>query len=59
MITVNQQIEILKGQVAELQKSIQEAYIRIKELIDEQENERKERDLLGLPFKYCGKWNKQ
>jgi len=55
MMTLNQQIEILKGQVAEQQKSIQEAYIRIKELVEEQENERKARDLLGLPCKYCGK----
>ena len=52
MMTLNQQIEILKGQVAEQQKSIQEAYIR---LVEEQENEKKARTLLGLPCKYCGK----
>ena len=55
MMTLNQQIEILKGQVAEQQKSIQEAYIRIKELVEEQETEKKQRELLGLPCKYCGK----
>ena len=49
------QVEILKGQVAQQQKSIQEAYIRIKELLDEIEKERKERELLGLKCKYCGK----
>ena len=55
MMNLNQQIEILKGQVAEQQKSIQEAYIRIKELVEEQETEKKQRELLGLPCKYCGK----
>ena len=43
------QIEILKGQVAEQQKSIQEAYIRIKELIDSLEHEKEGK------CKYCGK----
>ena len=55
MMTLNQQIEILKGQVAEQQKSIQEAYIRIKELIEQHDKEMKARDFLGLPCKYCGK----
>ena len=49
------QIEILKGQVAEQQKSLQEAYIRIKELIEQHDKETKARDFLGLPCKYCGK----
>jgi|TARA_B110000908_G_scaffold134068_1_gene158362 hypothetical protein len=49
------ELEIMKRNVAEQQEQLQLAYIKIKELSDIFNKERKERELLGLTCPHCGK----
>ena len=51
------EINLLKNEIASMQKQLGAAYTRINELITEKNQEDRERRLLGLKgtCKYCGK----
>ena len=55
-MSIAEQIEIMRKQVAQQQEQLQHCYIRVKELNEELQKESAERRLLGLSgCPHCGK----